>query len=242
MAMLSLLGIYRYDNTVLDGLLANLPKTCYVPKDDTLYITPQELDRELLKDNLLFEVAEMPIVYTDPEILRYMITSWAGKQKWVWQHLFNTLWYKYNPIWNKDGKETYTDTDKTTRNVNREESGNNDAISNGKSERQPNITTDTVRSVSAFDTSGFSPAEQTESTETGSESSEASMDSKGKFANTGKETETVEHTFTHESIEAGNIGVTMTQEMIKSERDVVQYNLYDVIIRDFKKQFCILLY
>lgn len=242
MTMISLMGIYRHDNTVLDGLLLNLPRASYVPKDDTLYITPEELDRDLLKDNLLFEVAELSLVYTDPEILRYMITSWAGKQKWVWQHLYNTLWYKYNPIWNKDGKVTYTDTDKTTRNIERDESGSNEANSNSMSERRPDITTDSERSVSAFDASGFSPAERTESSETGSESSEGAMDSKGNFANRGKETETVEHTFTHESIEAGNIGVTMTQEMIKSERDVVQYNLYDVIIQDFKKKFCILLY
>lgn len=242
MPMLSLMGIYRYDNSILDGLLFNLPRASYVPKDDTLYITPEELDKDVLRDNLLFEVAEMSLVYTDPEILRYMITSWAGKQKWIWQRLYNTLWYKYNPIWNKDGKITHTDTDTTTRNVERDESGSSEANSSSTSERLPDITTDNERSVSAFDVSTFSPAERTETSVSGSESSEGSLDSKGNFANKGKETETVEHTFTHESIEVGNIGITMTQDMIKSEREVVQCNLYDVIIRDFKNKFCILLY
>ena len=42
--------------------------------------------------------------------------------------------------------------------------------------------------------------------------------------------------------ESGNIGVTMTQEMIQRQRDIVQFNLYDYIARQFIKQFCIQLY
>lgn len=242
MAMLSIMGMYHYDNTVLDGLLFNLPRTSYVPQDVSLYITPKELDKDLLRDNLLFELAEMPLVYTDPEILRYMITSWAGKKKWVWQNLYNTLWYKYNPIWNKDGTVTITDTDATNRNVTKQDSGETNAKSKSASERNPDVKTESERLVSAFDKTGFSPTEKTNTTETGVENVTGESDTSGNFINTGNEEENIEHTYTHERVERGNIGVTMTQDMIKSEREVVQYNLYDVIISDFKKQFCILLY
>lgn len=40
----------------------------------------------------------------------------------------------------------------------------------------------------------------------------------------------------------GNIGVTTTQEMITMEREVVQFNLIDYIVTDFKNQFCLLVY
>lgn len=40
----------------------------------------------------------------------------------------------------------------------------------------------------------------------------------------------------------GNIGVTTTQQMIDEQRRIVQFNLTDHIIGDFKNRFCILIY
>ena len=41
---------------------------------------------------------------------------------------------------------------------------------------------------------------------------------------------------------SGNIGVTTTQQMIEDERRVVEYNLTEVIIDEFKRRFCLLIY
>lgn len=40
----------------------------------------------------------------------------------------------------------------------------------------------------------------------------------------------------------GNIGVTMTQQMIEAERKVADFSTYKVIAEDFKKEFCVLVY
>lgn len=41
----------------------------------------------------------------------------------------------------------------------------------------------------------------------------------------------------------GNIGVTTSQQMIKSEReDVAEFNIYQIIINDFKSRFCLCIY
>lgn len=40
----------------------------------------------------------------------------------------------------------------------------------------------------------------------------------------------------------GNIGVTTTQKLIKEQRSIELFNLYDIIIEDFKMRFCILVY
>ena len=40
----------------------------------------------------------------------------------------------------------------------------------------------------------------------------------------------------------GNIGVTTTQKLIREQRDIDLFNLYDIIIEDFKMRFCILIY
>ncbi len=47
---------------------------------------------------------------------------------------------------------------------------------------------------------------------------------------------------THKAHLYGNIGVTTSQEMIKQEREVSDFNIYDRIISDFKKRFCLMIY
>lgn len=46
----------------------------------------------------------------------------------------------------------------------------------------------------------------------------------------------------HELHAHGNIGVTTTQQLIREQRDIDLFNLYDIIIEDFKMRFCILVY
>lgn len=40
----------------------------------------------------------------------------------------------------------------------------------------------------------------------------------------------------------GNIGVTTSQQMIMSERDVAEFSFYDKLAEEFKQRFCILVY
>ena len=42
--------------------------------------------------------------------------------------------------------------------------------------------------------------------------------------------------------EEGNIGVTTTQQMIKEEREVSEFNIYAYIAERFKNTFCVLIY
>ena len=42
--------------------------------------------------------------------------------------------------------------------------------------------------------------------------------------------------------EHGNIGVTTTQQMIQEERDIADFDLYKIIIEEFKNRFCIMVY
>lgn len=40
----------------------------------------------------------------------------------------------------------------------------------------------------------------------------------------------------------GNIGVTTTQQMIEAEREVVKFDIYDYIVKDFKERYCVPVY
>ena len=107
-ATMDLIAAYNYDSTVLD-----------------LLEVPDELDRDILIENLLMETAEREIIYTNLGFLKQAIGSWSKKNLGVWNELYKTTQYEYNPIWNKDGtfKETVTrdlaTTEDTTTNVDR---------------------------------------------------------------------------------------------------------------------------
>lgn len=62
----------------------------------------------------------------------------------------------------------------------------------------------------------------------------------GKSVSAGTSTQDLTHTV--EGNVHGNIGVTTTQQMIHRERDVANYSVYMVIVEDFKREFCILVY
>lgn len=97
---MSLLGLFNYDNTILDGLI--LPENF------------AENDIDMLKENLLMETAELEILYTDPAFLKFAITSWCSKNSPTWKWLYDTQHYDYNPIWNAD----YHQSDRTDRTEN----------------------------------------------------------------------------------------------------------------------------
>lgn len=40
----------------------------------------------------------------------------------------------------------------------------------------------------------------------------------------------------------GNVGVTTTQQMLEEERRIADFNIYDTIAEDFKKDFCVMVY
>lgn len=50
------------------------------------------------------------------------------------------------------------------------------------------------------------------------------------------------HFSSHKARMYGNIGVTTTQQMIEQERSIALFDLFSVIINDFKSEFCILIY
>ena len=87
-ATISLLGLYNYDNSILDGL--TLPSN----------FTSEEL--AALKSNLLMETAEFELLYSNFDFLKYAITEWCEKRKSTWEWLKNTQNYNYNPLENVD--------------------------------------------------------------------------------------------------------------------------------------------
>lgn len=215
----SILTIYNYDDSIFDDL--TLPTVEDVEKlnDKIDLITdPPELNKELLIDNILMECAEMSLVYPDPEAIKYMVKAWSKINFKTWLDLYATMLYKYNPIWNKDG--SYTET----RTLSRTDNGT--ASTSGSSA----VDGDLKHNVTGYDTNSYAPNTQ-ELTD-----NSATFSNAGETSDSRAETESFTHT------EAGNIGVTTTQQMIREQREIVEFNIYEQITQSFKRRFCIMVY
>lgn len=212
----SILALYDYDPEIFQDLY--LPKISDLSNVYDIIDNPPELNKDLLIDKILMDCAELTLVYPDPEILKRQIRIWCLTNFKNWTDLYGTMLYKYNPIWNKDG--SYTDE----RILNRSDRGS--ASSQGSNQMNGDIRDN----VTGYDTNAYSPNTQQVSDNSGS------FNQSGSTADSRDEAEVIKHT------EAGNIGVTTTQQMIKEQREVVEFNIYDFITQSFKRQFCVLVY
>lgn len=185
-ATMSLLGLYNWDSTILDGL-----------------IVPAGVDKQTVINNLLRECAELEILYPQPESMKFFVSEWAKERLPVWTRLEATLHYEYDPISNYDRKEEWTD----------ESSGSTSGTTSGQIERR---------------TAGYNSADSNvpESSDTTGEN--VSSSASGKNKRTGRA--------------YGNIGVTTTQQMIEEERRVSEFDIDHIIINEFKKAFCLMIY
>ena len=164
-------------------LFANLelPTTNFADRGyDDLFLTPWALDRDVLIDNLLMETGELNVLYTDPDFMKWAIGQWCRKELPVWQQLYETMFFRYNPIWNKDGVIEHTTSETETPGVTETEqktynlqdaahhvvvnTGNTTTVLDGEQNTTDSVETDntttTDTSVSAYDTSAFQPRDK----------------------------------------------------------------------------------
>lgn len=133
--------------------------------------------------------------------------------KWAIQTWSN----KNISVWNKLLNTTKFDYDPIA-NYDRHEEWTD--TGNSKTTITPKSTVTT--SQNSYENAGFIGATKTESGGTDESETDNTIDREGRAW--------------------GNIGVTTTQQMIEQERESVKFNMYDVIIDDFKQRFCIMIY
>lgn len=248
-AMLSIMGLYNYDSSVLDGLIQNLPTAAKIPVDD-VHVAGQDLNADALITELLAQSGELEFVYPNPDAAQKIITAWALINADRWQRLYNTMWFSYNPIWNKDGTTTRTETE--IHDLTITEKGTNDNKGKGTEKRDlklsetPNTITTETKKIAGYNSNDFTNSEQQTIENTGTNGTtntgtvENSVEGSSIISNT--KTDKGDITRTYSSRETGNIGVTETQTMIQDERAVVNFNMSQIIINDFISRFCILVY
>lgn len=106
--IISISGLYRYDETIFDNLRV-----------------PTQVDKEVLIDMILSELFEVEVLYPNPDMMRRLIGSWSITMIDEWQHLADMLDTKYNPL---TRKETFID--KESRDIDTTSDGSSSGNSN----------------------------------------------------------------------------------------------------------------
>jgi len=266
---------------------------------------PEGLDKDILIENICLELAELSLIYSQPQTLQKMIGIWSRRRNFVWTELYKTLLYKYNPIENynrteervsrldhigshgtdNNFSENYEEnrrgneknvfdgavTDRWTDGGSGEETGTEHVDKKTDSNKD---TTNTLKhGVYGFnegeiianswqeDTTNNEVSEVTD-VQNGNRNTNNSWNNSGNSNTDTNNTDTTDTTgnLTGERINTdkerhredaidvdryklrayGNIGVTTTQQMIREQREIVQMDLFNIIVKEFKAQFCLM--
>ena len=106
-ARLTLSGMLQYDPDLFrDMLLPSAPD----PEDPGLIgldVGQLRASWTIAKDDLVnylqLRSMSMSLAFPDAGYLKSAIHTWSVANIHQWQRIFDTLFFKYNPIWNKDG-------------------------------------------------------------------------------------------------------------------------------------------
>ena len=208
-AMLSILGLYLYDKTLFDGLQLPTART-----DTVTGVTTEAVDKDVLVDNMLLKLAELEVIYPDTDVMKEAIARWSATRIKEWDKLNLTLYLEWNPLYNYDWSEEWTDGENG--------SGNDSGSVQGSG------TNTSTGSVAGFNSTSLVDNSKT-AVSGNSTQSTTSSNSYNKNS-------------THSGTVKGNIGVTTSDQMVAQFRETVKFNIYDVIIDEFKQRFCLMVY
>ena len=93
-AWLSINGLLNHDPTLFDEV--------YFPSDDAI-------PKSVIVDKICMDCAELPLVYTDPDVMKKMIYVWAYTNRNSFERMWIALTEAYNPIHNYDRTEEWSD-------------------------------------------------------------------------------------------------------------------------------------
>ena len=141
MARASILGLYNYDPDIFAELSF-----------------PEGIDKATAISTIIFQNAELGLLYTDPETLKTAIGAWSYASQYTWEKYARILSLEYNPIWNKDG--TITETEEIGRERSSSGTGENKVSAFNETTYQNRVKDETETEASESETREYTRVEQ----------------------------------------------------------------------------------
>ena len=167
-------------------------------------------------ENYVFLTSQKEVQNAYQEFVK-LVKSHLLLNSYKYSGLYKTTQLDYNPIENYSMTENGTDT----------RTPNLTTTDNSNIGSQANSTTSTD-SVSPYDTQTFTDSNKTVVTE-----------NNGAREDSNTKTETGTETTKHDFKRSGNIGVTTSQQMIESERKVVNFTFLKIVFNNIINDTCI---
>lgn len=210
-SFLTIMGMYQYDSTIFD-----------------LFALPDKIKdkRQDIINSICLETQELEVLYPSTLILQMAIGNWSNVMLSVWEKMYNTTTFEYNPIENYDRTDETIENENVKENIKRNDTLKNTTDNTGNSEL--------INQNVAYNDTNFTNNEKTMNNinnkivETGTNKYDT-----GRNLTNGKTTKNRSH---------GNIGVTTSQQMIEQERQISEFNIVKYIVDDFKQKFCLMIY
>ena len=241
----SIYGLYREDNTIFDDMSL-----------------PTSMNKENVVGNILLSCEGLSVLYTDPAFMKEAIKVWSYKMLEKWTKLAETLALEYDPLENYRRNEVYSgDASRSENNSSNLTGARNSSeaqTDNREDETRDNSTLleqgenlNSVNGMNSPTTQSMTAHDKSESSKSGASTNSGSLSSTGSSNRSGlentatnsEESRSASNTDSHSSVVWGNAGTTMSQTMLQLELDIrSRWVLTDVIVNDFRNQFCLLVY
>lgn len=142
-ATMSIRGLYNADNTLFSEM-----SVCSEMTNE---------DKQTIVDNILIELAELEVIYSDPVFMRHAIGAWSWKEVPTWDRIYEAAMKEYNPIENYNRTEETTETgtnSKTQQSAGSEGHSGKDTITHSGTDTSTTSSTSTTTGTDTDTNSG----------------------------------------------------------------------------------------
>ena len=182
------------------------------------YTLDSRINREVMNKVIIRELGAMRPFVTDTKVFKFSLENFFNKWNYNIGKLIDTMYYEYSPISNKNMTRTLNE------NENRESSADIDNTDTYTT------NTDNEEKVSAYDSSTYQPKSKIDN----------DVDHSGETTSDIQSSVDTKHHLGESEI--GKDGDTSYQELIEQEREIDQFNIFDWIIKQMRKELFLLVY
>lgn len=214
------------------------------------YALDNRLDRNVLNKVIIRELGTMRPFSTDTKIFKFMLDNFFDKWNYNIGKLIDTMYYEYDPIGNKKLNRTLNENDSKElgETEHRESTADIDNTDTYTTNTDQDVTENNTseNTVSAYDSSTYQPKEKTVTNNTSrtdndvEHSGETTSDISSDVDTKHDLNESNEHHL-GENI-TGKDGDESYQSLIEQERELAQFNIYDWILKQMRKELFLLVY
>lgn len=186
----------------------------------------ERFNKEQLVELILAECGDLYTYHQQPDYLKKNITNWFTRKYEDFKRMYDALYSEYDPIENYNRYEHWSDS-----------------ISESTSESTSGSASDsTSDSTSNSQLSQVSPMNTNNLLNDSAANGQTAGASSALTTNSSHQRRDHLHYLDHEGRLHGNIGVTTTQQMIESELELREYDLYERIAQMFERELMVQLY